>query len=88
MKIDVHQLEFIKSISEKLEGYSEGDAVWVPSLYGDDAACSICGQAPYDFKVPFQCPDEAQECPCCGAKMKGVNYGWFRSWDDIKKGDT
>ena len=41
MKIDVHQLEFIKSISEKLEGYSEGDAVWVPAVYGDYAACSI-----------------------------------------------
>lgn len=71
MEIDEYQLEFMKHLN--LEGYSEGDAVWVPSVNDDDAACSICGQAPYDFKFPLHCPDEAQECPCCGAKMKGVN---------------
>ena len=62
---------------------SEGE--WVMSEWGDDAACSECGCAPYDFKEPLQNPEIAQYCPGCGAKMRGVNYGKLKTWDEIRK---
>ena len=62
---------------------SEGE--WVMSEWGDDAACSECGCAPYDFKEPLQNPEIAQYCPGCGAKMRGVNFGKLKTWDEIRK---
>lgn len=63
---------------------SEGE--WIHSEFDDDAECSACGKAPYDFKFPLQNPDMARYCPYCGAKMRGVNYGNLLTWDEMKDG--
>ena len=62
---------------------SEGE--WVMSEWGDDAACSECGCDPYDFKEPLHNPEFAQYCPGCGAKMRGVNFGELKTWDEIRR---
>ena len=68
-------------------GYREQiEAEWILSEFGDDAACSACREAPYDFKFPFQEPEQAQWCPCCGARMRGVNYGELITWEEMKAG--
>ena len=79
-RVDVALLrEYIANVAPKSEGE------WIRSEFDDNARCSICGAEPHDFKWPIQNPDECQYCPCCGAHMLGVNYGWFETWDEIKK---
>jgi hypothetical protein len=61
---------------------SEGE--WVHSEYDDNAACSVCGEEPFDFKEPLRDPRCAQYCPYCGARMRGVNYGTLETWEEIE----
>lgn len=87
---DLEQLPYLFEIPDLAvilcrKGYrkqSEGE--WVMSEWDDNAACSLCGCEPYDFKTPERNPKIAQYCPGCGAKMRGVNFGELITWDKLK----